>query len=217
MSAVTTASSVPAVLAATVTGILVGGALAAVAHPRLLQGRDVPSRRGFVTASALGAGPAVGVLAHRFDGIELLAFGFLACVGVTAATIDVVERRLPRQLVVPSNDIRGGLLAVEAASTGRWTDLMTALVAAVVVALAYLLLALAPGGGLGAGDVTFGALLGMAMGWQGAATVLTGTAVAWTGAAPVLIGHPSLGPPPGSIPNGPLNLVGALGALLLSG
>lgn len=211
-------SGAPAAAAAFVVwvlaGMFLGGAFAAAAVPRLLKDRDAPTRRGLVGACAVVTGLAVGALTLRFDGIELLAFGLLAGAGVVAAAIDVVEQRLPRQLVVPSFGVLAGLLAAEAATTGRWEGLVTALAAAAVVALAYLLVALASSGGLGSGDITFGALLGMAMGWQGPATVVTGTAIAWTGAAAVLLGLRCLGRRTAAIPMGPFLLGGALVALL---
>ncbi len=154
------------------------------------------------------------MLALRFDGMELLAFSLLACAGVVAVAIDGVEQRLPRQLVVPGLGVLGGLLFVEAAAAGRWENLGTALAAAGVIGLAYLAVALASNGGLGSGDVTFGALLGMAMGWMGWPVVLTGTAVAWTGAAASLLVLCYLGGRPRTIPMGPFLLGGAVIALL---
>lgn len=161
-------------------------------------------------------GLTAGVLALRFDGIELLAFGLLACAGVVAVAIDGVEQRLPRQLVVPALGVVGSLLAVEAAAAGRWENLGSAVAAAAVIGLAYLAVALASNGGLGSGDVTFGALLGMAMGWLGWPVVLTGTAVAWTGAAAAFLVLRCLGRRPRAIPMGPFLLGGALVALLLA-
>lgn len=207
-------SGVSTVAGAVVVGALLGGSLAAVALPRLLTQADAMPRRGLVGLCAGTAGLAVSILALRFARIELLAFGFLAGTGVVAAAIDVVEQRLPRQLVVPSVGVLGGLLTVEATAAGRWGNLVTALAAAAAVALAYLLVALASNGGLGSGDVTFGALLGMAMGWQGWATVVTGTAVAWVGAAAALLVLRCLGRRPHAIPMGPFLLGGALVALL---
>lgn len=200
----------------TLAGALLGGTLAAVTSPRLLARRDPFPRRRLVSGCAVATGLSMGILAVRFDGIELVAFGFLACVGVVLAAIDLVERRLPGRLVVPSYGVLGGLLSLEAINTERWENLLTALAAAFVVALAYLLVALASSGGLGSGDVKFGGLLGMAMGWQGWSAVVTGTAVAWTGAAAVLLVLGCLGRRPGALPMGPFLLVGALVALVCS-
>ncbi|OZM76589.1 prepilin peptidase [Pseudonocardia sp. MH-G8] len=197
-------------------GALLGGTLIAVTLPRLLVHRDSLPRRRLVIGccAAAATGLSVGLLAMRFDGIELVAFGFLACVGVVLAAIDLVEHRLPGSLVVPSYGVLGGLLALEAVNTERWGNLVTALAAAILVALAYLLVALASSGGLGSGDVKFGGLLSMAMGWQGWSAVVTGTAVAWLGAAVVLLALRCVGRRPGAMPMGPLLLVGALVALV---
>jgi leader peptidase (prepilin peptidase)/N-methyltransferase len=201
---------------ATVAGALLGGVLAAVTIPRLLANPEAVPRRRPVLGCAGASGLAVGVLAVRFDRIELVAFGVLACAGVVLSAIDLVERRLPGRLVVPSFGVLAGLLALEAARTGRWADLVTALVAALVVALAYLLVALASRGGLGSGDVRFGGLLGLATGWQGWLAVLTGAVIAWTAAAAVLLILRLLGRRPGAMPMGPFLLFGALVALVAS-
>jgi leader peptidase (prepilin peptidase)/N-methyltransferase len=197
------------------TGALVGGALAAAAIPHLLADRGSASRRRLVSGCAAATGLSVGILAVRFDRVELVAFGFLACVGVLLAAIDLVERRLLGRLVVPSFGVLGGLLALEAVGTERWGNLLTALAAAVTVALAYLLLAVASRGGLGSGDIKFGGLLAMALGWQGWSSVVTGTAVTWLAAAAALFVLRCLGRRPGAMPMGPFLLVGALAGLVV--
>jgi leader peptidase (prepilin peptidase)/N-methyltransferase len=194
-------------------GAVLGGILAAAAIPRLLANPGSCPHLWFVSGCSVAAGLSVGVLAVRFDGIELVAFGSLACVGVVLATIDVLERRLPGRLVVPSYGVVGGLLGVEAIGHERWGNLVTALIAAVAVALTYLVVALASSGGLGSGDVKFGGLLGLAMGWQGWSTVVTGTAVAWVAAAAILLALRCLGRRPGAVPMGPFLLAGALLAI----
>lgn len=195
-------------------GALLGGTLAAAAVPRLLlTHRDPSPRWRSVSGGAAATGLAVGILAVRFDGIERVAFGFLACVGVVLAAIDLVERRLPGRLIVPSYGVLGGMLTFEAVGSERWGHLLTALSAASVVALAYLVVALASRGGLGSGDVKFGGLLGMATGWQGWPAVVTGTVIAWLGAAAVLLVLRCLGRHLDSMPMGPFLLVGALVAL----
>lgn len=207
-------TEMPAVVGAVVAGVLLGGSLSAAALPRLVTERDAPPRRALIGVCASTIGLVVGLLALRFARLELLAFGLLAGAGVVAAAIDVVERRLPRRLVVPAAGVLAGLLTVEATGTGRWENLFTALAAAAAVGLAYLVVALASNGGLGSGDVTFGAMLGMAMGWQGWSTVVTGTAAAWLGAAVILLVLRCVGRRPRAIPMGPFLLGGALVALL---
>lgn len=199
-----------------VVGAILGGSLAAVAVPRLLARPGPLQRRQSIGACAAAAGLSVGVLAVRFDGIELVAFGLLACVGVAVAAVDVIERRLPGRIVVPSYVVLGGLLAFEAVGDERWQDLVTALAAAATLVVAYLVVALASDGGLGSGDVKFGGLLGMAMGWQGWPAVVTGTAIAWAGAAAVLIVLRCRGHRIDSLSMGPLLLGGALVAVVSS-
>lgn len=196
-----------------VAGALLGGTIATAAFPRLLAQPDPYPRWRLVGSCAAAAGLAVGILAVRFGGIELVAFGFLACVGVVLAAIDLVERRLPGRLAIPSYGVLGGLLALEAVRTERWANLFDALAAAAVVTLAYLVVALMSRGGLGSGDVKFGGLLGMAMGWQGWSAVAAGTAVAWLGAAAVLLVLHCLARRPATLPMGPFLLTGALTAI----
>lgn len=214
MTAAGVVNGVSTIAGTAIAGIVLGGTLAAATLPRLLVTREAPPYGGLVGSCASTAGLASGVLALRFDGVELLAFVLLACAGVVAAAIDVVERRLPRQLVVPGLSLLVGLLAVEAAATGGWSNFGTALAASAVIGLAHLAVALASNGGLGSGDVTFGALLGMATGWLGWPVVLTGTAVAWAAAATALLVLRCVGRRPRAIPMGPFLLSGALVALL---
>lgn len=197
-----------------VAGAIVGGALAGAVVPRLLTRPDAISRPKLVGGCSVTSGISVGILTVRFDGIELVAFALLACAGVVLSAIDLVERRLPGRLVVPTFGVVPALLAVEAAGSGRWGQLGTALAAAAVVMLAYLVLALASSGGLGSGDVRFGGLLAMATGWLGWPAVVMGITAAWTGAAAVLLILRSVGQRPNAVPMGPFLLGGALLALM---
>lgn len=104
-------------------GGLLGGTIAAAAIPRLLAHRDSAPRWRSVSGCAAAAGLATGILAVRFNGIELVAFGFLGCVGVVLAAIDLLERRMPGRLVIPSYGVLGGLLALDAVVTERWGNL----------------------------------------------------------------------------------------------
>ena len=192
-----------------VAGVLLGGLLAGTAVRRAPRHPGLRLEAGCAAATGL----AFGILAARFDGVEQLAFSFLAWVGVALSAIDLVERRLPARLVLPSCGMLVGLLGVEAFTGNRLGDLLTAFAAAFVLALTYLAVALASNGGLGSGDVMFGGLLGVAMGWQGWSTVLTGSAVAWIMAAAVLLTLRWFGRRPDTLPMGPFLLTGALVAI----
>lgn len=195
-------------------GAAVGAVLGGIVAPRMLTREAPPSRRPLLAGSAAATAVALALLAARFGGIELLAFSAVAAIGVAASTVDLVERRLPSQLLLPGYALLAGLLALEAVRTVDPAAYIRAVTAAVAVAGTYLTIALVSRGGLGAGDVKLGGLLGMAMGWQGWPIVLGGTLLAWTaGATTILIASRATGHSHDSIPMGPFLLGGAVLAL----
>jgi len=152
--------------------------------------RGVPAGRpriGVVTGLAvvvLGAlGAALGA------GPELPAYLWLGAVGVTLAVIDVDCFRLPDRLTLPSYPVGLLLLGVASAVDGDLAALGRALLAAAVVGGAALLVALlAPGGGLGLGDVKLLGLLGLYLGWLGWDVLLVGVALGFgIGAAAAIV------------------------------
>ena len=138
------------------------------------RGSPAGARRiGVVTVLAAVACGAVGAAIGA--GPELPAYLWLAAVGVTLAVIDLDCQRLPDRLTLPSYPI--GLALLAAASTDDWGALGRAVLAALLVGAAGLLLALlAPGGGLGLGDVKLLGLLGLFLGWIGWGEVVLGVA-----------------------------------------
>lgn len=196
------------------TGAAVGTVLAGIVTPRMLTREPPPGRRRLLAGSAAATGFALALLAARFDGIELLAFSVIAAIGVVASAIDLIERRLPGRVLLPGYGLLAVLLAFEAVRTVDPAGFTRAVSAAVAVTGAYLAIALASRGGLGAGDVKLGGLLGMAMGWQGWPVVLAGTLLAWTAAATaILIGRRASGIANAAIPMGPFLVGGAVLAL----
>lgn len=162
-------------------GFLVGGGLAACSR-RLV----TPALSTFwivsLTASLLTAF-AFGVLAWRFGyRLDLLPYCVLAALGIILSLIDLVERRLPSVLTYAGLAIVGTLLATSAILSSRGPDLIRALVGMAALAAFYLLLALASGGGLGAGDVKLGGLLGLTLGWLSWSALLTATFLGWLAA-----------------------------------
>jgi leader peptidase (prepilin peptidase)/N-methyltransferase len=95
--------------------------------------------------------------------------------------------------------------------SSAWSFLR-ALTGMAILAMFYLLLALASGGGLGAGDVKLGGLLGLALGWLSWSAIVTATFLGWFAAALVwLLLRMTRGRPRGSLlPMGPFLLLGAL-------
>jgi leader peptidase (prepilin peptidase)/N-methyltransferase len=146
-------------------------------------GQATPRRIGIVAglaAVALGAvAGAVGAEA------QLPAYLWLAGVGVTLAVIDIETLRLPDRLTLPSYPVGLVLLAIPA----DWSALGRAVLAAAITGgAAFLLALLAPGGGLGLGDVKLLGLLGLFLGWLGWGVLVLGVALGFVLGAVVAAG-----------------------------
>jgi leader peptidase (prepilin peptidase) / N-methyltransferase len=197
-------------------GLIVGAALAA--YSRLLvtatpSGLLMPG----LAATLLTSG-AFGGLAWRFGyQFDLLSYGVLAAVGVALGIVDLIEQRLPSELVYSGVVLVGALLATSAVLHSRGPDLLRALAGMAILAAFYLVLALASGGGLGAGDVKLGGLLGLALGWLGWSTLVTATFLGWFAAALAwLILRVARRRPRGSLlPMGPFLVLGTLLAIVV--
>lgn len=103
----------------------------------------------------------------------LPAYLLFAWLTVALIWVDLDVHRLPVGLVVPAGLWLGGLLAVASVATldRRW---LGALLGAMVMAAAYLLLAVLPGGGVGGGDVRLAPVIGALLGWLGVGSLLMG-------------------------------------------
>jgi leader peptidase (prepilin peptidase) / N-methyltransferase len=154
-----------------------------------------------------------GILAWRFGThFDLLPYSCLAAIGVALAVIDVIEQRLPSPLVYSGLAVVGALLATSAALHSTVPSLLRAVAGMAVLVVFYLVLALLSGGGLGAGDVKLGGLLGLALGWLSWSALVTATFLGWFAAALVwLLLRVARRSPRGSVlPMGPFLLFGAL-------
>jgi leader peptidase (prepilin peptidase)/N-methyltransferase len=147
--------------------------------------------------------------------VDLLAYSYLAAIGVALAIIDTLEHRLPSKLVLPSLAVLTGLFTASAIINADGANLLRAAAASVAVAGFYLVLALASGGGLGAGDVKLGGLLGLALGWIGWQVVLAGVFLGWClgGVTWLVLRATGLSPQSHLLPAGPLLLLGAFVAI----
>ena len=103
----------------------------------------------------------------------LPAYLYLGVVGAALTYVDLDVHRLPDLIVLPSYPIAFVLLIVPTVVTGHWGWLLQAVLAALVLFVAYLLLVLISpgGGGLGYGDVKLAGVLGLLLGWLGWGTV----------------------------------------------
>ena len=135
-------------------------------------GQASPRRIGIVAGlAAVALGAVAGAIGAE---AQLAAYLWLAGVGVTLAVIDIETLRLPDRLTLPSYPVGLVLLAIPA----DWPALGRAgLAAAITGGAAFLLALLAPGGGLGLGDVKLLGLLGLFLGWLGWGVLAVGVAL----------------------------------------
>ena len=107
--------------------------------------------------------------------LTVVAFVTFAVIGAILAIIDIRTHRLPNRLVATVG-VTGVVLLVAAALTGSRMDaLIRALLAALVLFVAYLVLRMLSAGGVGGGDVKLAAVIGLHLGWVGGGSVLVGT------------------------------------------
>lgn len=149
---------------------------------------------------------------------ELLAFGFLALLGVALATIDIRVHRLPDRLTLSAYPVVAGLFTAAALANGEPERLVGALAAGAAAGIAYFALVLLRPGQLGLGDAKLAGVVGTALGWFGWIAVLAGTALAFVGCALVGLGLvvSRRGDLRTAVPLGPFMVVGALAALLVT-
>jgi leader peptidase (prepilin peptidase)/N-methyltransferase len=165
-----------------------------------------------VVPVVLGTAAAAGLLATTLGADPLLPPLLLATVpGSLLAMIDIRCLRLPDPLVATLAAVMIVPLTISGAPP-------RAFLAAALVGLAYLLLALLPGGGLGLGDVKLATVLAFLLGYLGWPAVLIG----------VLAAHLINGPTAlfllarrrmhrrTALPFGPALLMGALAAVALT-
>jgi leader peptidase (prepilin peptidase) / N-methyltransferase len=197
-----------------VAGLAVGSGTAVLAG-RIVQGEDPWWPPGLVTAAAFGG------LWLRFGASALLpALCYLAAVGVPLAFIDARHRRLPDPLTLPSYPAALLLLGVAAAfvrSGGR--HLVYALIGMAAVWLFFVLQAFVYPNGIGWGDVKLSGVIGLYLGWFGAAAVLEGIVAGYLLAALTGIGLivAQRATRKSQIPFGPFLIAGALAVLFVNG
>ncbi|MEV8442141.1 prepilin peptidase [Actinosynnema sp. NPDC051121] len=126
---------------------------------------------------------AFALLAWRLgDQFDLLVFSALAAGGVPLGAVDALERRLPSRLLLPTLAVVASVVLASATVNAELSRLLHALAGMTTLALIYLGIALLTSGGLGAGDVKLGGLLGLALGWLGWPEVVAGTVLGWLAA-----------------------------------
>lgn len=106
--------------------------------------------------------------------LTLAAYLWFAAAGIALIAIDLELQRLPDAIVLPSLAVVAGLLAIAAALTGEWGQLVAVVGGAAALFAFYFVIVLVYPKGMGGGDVKLAPLLGAAMGSVGWGAVLVG-------------------------------------------
>jgi len=169
----------------------------------------------------LGTGGAFAVMALRFGLSPVLpAFLLLAALAPVLTVIDLRWRRLPDPLTLPAYPAAALLLAAGAlAVPGGTRHFLSALAGLATAWLFFALLALVYPGGLGWGDVKLSGVLGLYLGWLGAAAVAAGLLGAFALAALAGLGLIAAGRATrkSQLPFGPFMLASAIAVISASG
>jgi len=225
-----------AVLAA-VAGVAVGSCLTLLADRALADrartdrartdrvtggpGAPPPPVGGWDLLVELGTGAGFAVMALRFGPSPVLpAFLLLAALAPVLTVIDLRWRRLPDPLTLPAYPAAALLLAAGAlAVPGGGRRFLSALAGLAAAWLFFALLALIHPGGLGWGDVKLSGVLGLYLGWLGAAALLAGLLGAFVLAAVAGLGLMAAGKATrkSHIPFGPFMLASAIAVIAGSG
>ncbi|MFI7122647.1 prepilin peptidase [Amycolatopsis sp. NPDC049868] len=200
------------------TGVVLGAAASGLTRRFLRHERTLATTWWFgavLTAAVLGLlGWCVGARG------ELAVYGFVAVLAVPLGVIDWCEHRLPRALLWPllAGAIAGfAVLCLVRHDPGSGVRALAGLVAAGGL---FLILAVTTGGGVGAGDVSAAAVVGLVTGWIGwaqvAGALLTASLLALVMAAVPGVRRRDDG---GAmvVPFGPCLLAGALSMVLANG
>jgi leader peptidase (prepilin peptidase)/N-methyltransferase len=133
---------------------------------------------GTPLALELTTAGVLALLLGRFGGQpDVVAFAFFGVLGVALAAIDIAVQRLPDPLTLPAYPILVTLLTGAAIAGHDYGALLRALLGGVVLATAFLVLALVRPGQLGGGDIKLAGIAGLALGWLGWPVLIAGAAL----------------------------------------
>lgn len=136
---------------------------------------DVAARLGLRRRTALAGALAAGLLGARIGWDPALLLGlYLVPVCVALAVVDWHTHYLPTRLIAPSYGVVGGLVVLAWLLTGDGTALVRSVLGWLAAFAFFFVQWFVYPRGLGYGDVRLSGLLGMALGWLGAAEVVLG-------------------------------------------
>jgi leader peptidase (prepilin peptidase)/N-methyltransferase len=165
----------------------------------------------------LGCAVLFVVMALRFEAhAVLVAYLYLAAVGLALAMIDFDTKRLPDALTLPSYPVAAVLLGVAAVVDHQGDAALRALIGAVALGGLYFLLVLIYPAGMGLGDVKLAPVLGAYLGWLGYGTLAVGAFLGFLygGLIGVLAMAVGKAGRKSKLPFGPFMLLGVLTAIL---
>lgn len=162
-------------------------------------------------AAAVAAAAVAGAVSRD---AAVAAHLLAAVIGAALSVRDLRTRQLPDVLTVALLVALLGLLTVDSAQRGDWTDLMRAVLGAAALPAAYLTLALLRPGGLGMGDIKLSAPIGLLTAWHSWATLTASTVAAFLLAAAVGVVLLARGAGARTLPLGPFIVIGATVALV---
>jgi leader peptidase (prepilin peptidase)/N-methyltransferase len=165
----------------------------------------------------LACGVLFVVMALRFEAhAVLVAYLYLAAVGLALAMIDFDTKRLPDALTLPSYPVAAVLLGVAAVVDHEGDAALRALIGAVAMGALYFVLVLIYPAGMGLGDVKLAPVLGAYLGWisYGALAVGAFLGFLYGGLVGVLAMAVGKAGRKSKLPFGPFMLLGVLTAVL---
>ena len=115
----------------------------------------------WIASGALGLESGIATI------LAAAAFLYLAAISVALTLIDLDVHRLPNKIVLPAYGVGFVLLGSASVVEGDWGQLLTAVIGAAILYVAYFLMALAYPAGMGFGDVKLAGVLGLYLAWLG--------------------------------------------------
>lgn len=199
----------------TVAGGVIGAVTCVAASP--LVSKFVPRRRAHVV---IGTAVSSLLVSIAFDKWGITWIGVAAAVLVVGfvvlAEIDIVCRRLPREISLPLASVAFLLVAGAAVSDGSSRMIVDALLGMTTATVVMMVLYVVSRGGLGDGDVRLAPALGVTAAFGGVSTLWTGAMFAFLAAgatvlALVVVGRMGRG---STLPFGPFLVAGAIVSML---
>ena len=154
-----------------VAGALAGGVIQAwISRQRYRRDEERSLPRSFVgwiaPVSAIASALIWWTLAGGVPLLVATVYVLATWVMVVLAAIDLDVHRLPDAIQLPAYPVTVVLLAACSLTTGDWAAMKRSLLAGVAMfALFFILVLIAPAGGMGFGDVKLAGLLGLLLGW----------------------------------------------------